>query len=218
MGRRVPDTLKPTMRSMNFSEFCEFLLARLYELDRDIRPGADFDVRQIAEELVQDIPYTWPSDAAVELGNQGLVRPLRAGGGAVYARMSGAGRLFVEQRQADPESIVHEYQKHPTYFITISGSSNQVAVGNQGPTTQSLSTSAPSDVLNLLTAIEASIRADASLAPEQREAALEDVQAAREQLEKTRPNARAAGHILGSLGSIAAIADQVEKVVHMLGH
>jgi hypothetical protein len=47
----------------------------------------------------------------------------------VEASVTGRGRLEVERRARDAETVTQAYREHPTYFINIEGSGHQIAVG-----------------------------------------------------------------------------------------
>lgn len=120
-----------------FTEFCEFVLARLYDLDKE-RPVEFIDLNELAAELTSEIPPNWPFEAMQALEADRFVNGVAAMGNPphVEAMITGRGRIEVERRARDAETVTHAYQQNPTYFINIEGSGHQIAVGGDGITSQ----------------------------------------------------------------------------------
>lgn len=119
---------------MNFTEFVDFVLLRLYELDAEVSHWAGVDVEKLAAELREPVPPRWPADAVEYLRTRGL-----AGGGEtdqiVGASITGAGRMYVEGRQHET-SMIEDYRAQPGNFVIVTGSGNTIAVDTQGDVSQ----------------------------------------------------------------------------------
>jgi hypothetical protein len=59
-------------KKLSFTECVQFVLARLYELDRG--DGTYVDVKEISAELKVHVPEFWPFEAVQVLAQQGLVQ------------------------------------------------------------------------------------------------------------------------------------------------
>lgn len=126
-----------------------------------------------------------------------------------------AGRLYVEQ--GGDTGIIDEYKQHRSNFVIVSGSHNQVAVGVEGDVHQtSVQAGVPQEAFDLLDQIEQGIAADQMLEAQEREHALTDVRAARDQLQRKEPNKRAALGLLDPLAKIATVGGFVAKLVTLL--
>lgn len=199
---------------VSFREFVELMLARLAEADRD-HPGTWVDMFPLAEQLRQNVPDDWVFEAREVLENRGLVSPLKVLGRTALARLTGEGRLFVED--GGSTGIIEEYRQMPSHFVIVSGSGHNVAVGNEGDVTQtSIETGVPDEAWTLLDEIERTLHA-ATLAERDRREAVEDVRTARLQLERPRPNKSAAIALLDPLAKIASVGSFVVRLVGLLG-
>jgi hypothetical protein len=199
---------------LTFTEFVELMLARLVEADRE-KPGEYVDMIPLAAELKQEIPQDWVFDARNALEVRGLVDPLKVLGQTAPAKLTGEGRLFVEQ--GGGTGVIDEYQKHPSNFVIVSGTGHQVAVATQGDVTQTyVETGVPKEAWELLDQVEQAIGSDDTLSGGDRELALADVRAARTQLERPEPNKRAAIGLLDPLAKLATVGDFIEKLVTVL--
>jgi hypothetical protein len=199
---------------VSFREFVELMLARLAEADRD-HPGTWVDMFPLAEQLRQNVPDDWVFEAREVLENRSLVSPLKVLGRTAPARLTGEGRLFVED--GGSTGIIEEYRQAPSHFVIVSGSGHNVAVGNQGDVTQtSLERNVPGEAWTLLDEIEQSLE-QAGLSDRDRREALEDVRTARLQLERPQPNKSAAIALLDPLAKIASVGNFVTRLVGLLG-
>jgi len=199
---------------LSFTEFVELMLARIVEADRQ-EPGAYVDMIPLADELRQDIPIDWVFDAREALELRGLVDPMKVIGRIAPAKLTGEGRLYVEQ--GGDTGVIDEYRQHPSNFVIVSGTGHQVAVGVQGDVSQSSGDAGvPEEVWELLDAIEEKLRADTSLDQRAREDALSDVTMARAQLERPEPNKRAALALIDPLAKVAAIGEFVARLGGLL--
>jgi hypothetical protein len=137
------------------------MLARIVEADRQ-QPGAYVDMIPLAEELRQDIPIDWVFDAREALEVRGLVDPMKVIGHIAPAKLTGEGRLYVEQ--GGDTGVIDEYRQHPSNFVIVSGTGHQVAVGVQGDVSQtSGDVGVPAEVWELLDAIEKKLGEDPTL-------------------------------------------------------
>lgn len=117
-----------TPQKLRFTEFVELVLVRLYELDTG---SPEFiDVNEIAAELREPVPGTWPYEAVKVLDDRGLVDAALAFASA-HALITGEGRLFVEAREDVRSSTIHQYRTHPGNFVFVSGTGHQVVVGSE---------------------------------------------------------------------------------------
>jgi hypothetical protein len=199
---------------LSFTEFVELMLARLVEADRQ-QPGAYVDLVPLAEELKQETPQAWIFDARTALEQRGLVRALKVLGRTAPAMLTGEGRLYVEQ--GGETGIINEYTHHRSNFVIVTGSNNQIAVGVEGDVHQtSVTAGVPREAFDLLDRIEELISSDQSLVDEDRNEALDDVRAARGQLEKKEPNKRAAIALLDPLAKIATVGGFIAKILSLL--
>jgi hypothetical protein len=115
---------------VTFTEFVNFVLTRLYELDGQASTWVGVDVEKLAEELPEPVPSRWPLDAVDVLRARGL-----ASAGdvdqVVGASISGEGRLHVER-----EGLIEQYGRGSTNIVYVTGSGNTVAVDVDGSVTQ----------------------------------------------------------------------------------
>jgi hypothetical protein len=201
---------------LTFTDFVELVLARLYDLSGN--ESVFIDVDEITAEL--NAPETWAFDAVQYLDERGYVKAALAFASSA-ALITGAGRMHVEEKQREADSITHQYRERPQIvqnFVSVSGSGHQVAVGVEGDVTQtSLAPETRDEILRLLVDIEAGIGSAEELSPSERGEYLADVETVRAQLKKREPNKMAISTVLTPLTQIAAIAGPVLEVLHMLG-
>jgi hypothetical protein len=208
-NRRVAEQL-------SFTEFADFVLARLYELGSS-PDGHLHDVREIAGELKAPVPDDWPAEAVSVLESRGYVVGALAFQGAAEASILGEGRLYVEGK-AHETKVIDEYRERPSNFVVVSGSGHQVAVGVAGDVTQfRLADDDREELLRLLDEIVSRLEVEPSLAVEERVAYLADIDATRSQIARATPNLKAAASIIEPLGSVAAISELVIAALRLLG-
>lgn len=204
-------------KRLDFTEFMEFVLARVYELDETVGSGGFHDVNEIAAELAEPVPENWPSEVVESLKDRGLIAGYRAFGGEAGATLTGEGRLFVERAAREKESVVWEYRERPSNIVIVSGSGHQVAVGNEGDVSQtSINADVREEVRTLLGQIEEALLEDESLDEDERADALADVRAAQGQFEKREPNRQAVLALLGPLSKLASVGAFVIKIGELL--
>src|SRR4051812_42140639 len=97
-------------RALRFTEFVEYVLVRLYDLDTG--EGDLIDAQQIAAELQEPVPSTWPFEAVEYLDQIGYATAALAMASA-QAVIRPAGRIQVEERQRQANTIAHEYRAEP---------------------------------------------------------------------------------------------------------
>lgn len=204
--------------SLTFTDFVEFVLVRLYDLDSGELSFIDVDA--IAAEL-KGVPPTWAADAVQFLDQQGYVKAALAFASS-QAIITGAGRMRVEQKQREADSIAHRYREHPQEivqnFVTVMGTGHQVAVGVKGDVSQTSITPGERDeILRLLADIALGIGDTDELSPSERGDVLADLDTVRAQLQKREPNRTAIAAVLTPLVQIATVAGPVLEVLHMLG-
>jgi hypothetical protein len=135
---------------------------------------------------------------------------------ALRQKITGEGRIFVEEQARKQDSVIHEYRERPSNFVVVMGTGHQVAMGNEGPVIQTaLGDDVRKCILALLDQIEEKIRSDASFG-ERQDDLLTDVASARTQIEKDVPNRRAVSEILDPLAKVAAISGPVLRVIELL--
>jgi hypothetical protein len=195
-----------------FSEFVDLVLVRLYELDR--QDSDNFvNLSAIQEEIKEEIPVSWLIDAAKVLQSRGLAQCMFTFGG-VHAHISGAGRLYVEEGRGFTKQI--EQNRSSYYNIHVSGSDNQIIAGpSNGSTTQTISKVQDSGPwTRLIDSIEAKVKSDSSLAPNEKEQAISYVNVVRGELRKPEPNQTIVTAVLEPLSHILSIASQVANLIN----
>jgi hypothetical protein len=125
---------------MTFTEFTDFILARLYELDARADSYQTHDIVLMSRELRNPVRNEWPKDAVDVLVGRGLAKLVETSGGrqlghGAVAGISGEGRLYVEGREHRTK-IIEEYRRHPANLVFVGGERNQVSVGTEGRVTQ----------------------------------------------------------------------------------
>lgn len=201
----------PTMR---FSEFVDFLLVRLFELERTQGAGGYFLLNDIAKELKEAIPVAWVVDAGRVLEARRLATCALQIGGHVRAQLTGEGRLFVEEERGAVKKVREELA-----HIIVTGSNNQIAVagGNQINLTQTLGIEKEREpAFRLLAEIEAFLKGDKSLGDDSRADYLTDLEMVRAQLRKREPNRSALAAILEPLSQVTSIATKIADLVRLL--
>ena len=203
---------------MTFTEFVDFVLVRLYELDREHGSNwVGFDVDEIAAELREPVPRGWVADAIEVLRHRGL-----AGAGqtdqVMGASISGEGRLYVEGRQHQTE-VIEEYRREPTNFVFVSGTSNQVAVGVHGEVIQvSVPAATREQALALVGELRERLQTDDILDPTVRSEALDDVDAIEGQFQRKRINKTAVTALLGEVAQVATVTEVAVKLSELVRH
>lgn len=193
-----------------FTDLVNWLLARLYEYDG---PDDYPDLRKLVAELDSPVRLDELLDAAHLLDDNGLIEALFTGGMNVAARITGPGRLLLEEARADKSETTLGN------VVTITGSGNVVAVGNMGDVRQTaLNGKMLERIFVLLGDALAALETDESLAPDEREDAVADIMAVQTQLRRTRPNLGAVRAHLAPLERLVPVGALVVEILSLLQH
>ncbi len=204
---------------LTFTGFTELLLARLHEAEKTEGEMVFINLRPLAAGLKADVSDGWVRQAATYLHNQGLIHQVQGIGGAegaVQAMLTPEGRLFVEREEGT--GLIRRYHENPTNYVVVSGSGNQIVVGNQGDVSQTMTNVQQTHVLQLFDRLTAEIEADDVLDEDEKAELQSDVSIARLQIEKRKPNLGAAVAILKPLGQLATFGSTVAELLKALGH
>lgn len=202
-------------QSMTFSKFIDFLLVRLYDLERQNGAGRYFSLNAIAKELKEEVPIAWVRDAGKVLESRMLASCIFMLGGHVQAQISGEGRLVVEGERGD--DIKKEMPN--LVSVTVSGSNNQVVVagGDQRQTTQMLTIEEEREpAFSLIKEMADELARDASLGEQTRDDALTDLAQIKAQLKKREPNRPALAALLEPLSQVTSIATRVAELIKLI--
>lgn len=201
-----------------FSEFIDLILARLYELEQSQGASSFFDVNAINEQLKEPVDAQWVFDAGKVLESRGLAQCVFAFGGVCQARLTGEGRLFVEERRDRASETIGKYYRHPDNYVVVSGIGNKVVVGGRDVTANQ-NTSIQQErapAFQLLGNIRNRVADDQRLSEQERGDVLSDLDMVEQQLRKREPNRSALAAILEPLGQIASIAGLVSTLIRLL--
>lgn len=207
-----------TALKLNFSQFIDLLLARLYDAQRE-NPEGMVDLNEIATDLRESVPEDWVVDAAKVMQARGLADCMISYG-ACRARLTGQGMLFIEEGRGS--GAIRQYREDPTQFfqhVHVSGSgSHQVIVGNNpsGITQTSTAERERPQVFHLIEQIQDRISSDPTLGQAEREEIASDIESVRQQMKKRVPNLSAVAAILEPMGRIASVAGQVAMLIKNL--
>jgi hypothetical protein len=131
--------------SLTFRQFLEILLARLSAADQTAAGAELIDLRELAAELVADIPDAWVWQAAEVMEAEGLANTALTLGGNAHAMITGQGRLFLED--GGRSGILAVYNRAPQAFLRLSDD-NAAIEAEAGPTTVNVDASRPSVFLS----------------------------------------------------------------------
>lgn len=197
---------------MTFTEFIDLVLVRLYDLGDS---NALHSVNQIADELREPVPEDWPRKAAQSLESRGFVMAAISAGDSAHALITGDGMLYVEGK-SHATSAIETYRAQPSIYVTITGDSNQVAVTGSGSIAQTASENLK-EILGLFEEIAETLR-EATLDQDELQEYLVEVETAKRQVTKPKPNLAAARALLEPLANVAVVAELVQQVLRLLGH
>jgi hypothetical protein len=206
-----------TATKMKFSEFVDLLLARLYELEQQSQTGNEYlDLNEIARQLVSPIPSGWVFDAGKVLESRNLAQCVFTLGGGCHAMLTGEGRIYVEEERGT--GIIRQFHQSPQNYVVVSGSSNQVVVGDsQSGVTQTLTVERERrPAFELLDAIENQLKTDPTIDEPEKEDLLTDVGMIRGQLRKREPNRVALAALLEPLSKVASVGGFVLNLIKLL--
>jgi hypothetical protein len=208
-------------QELTFTRFAELMLARTYEREKRNRPKTGgpkmvgptvfIAASEVMADVAPHVPDHWFWEAAQYLDEQGLVNASIMDSGDAFLKMTGRGRVFVEQEEGT--GVIREYRKQDQ-FVVVLGDGNQVAVGH-GQTVQQRGSFSAEEAVELLD--QADQRLQASDLPEvERADALADVETIRTQVKKEKPNVAVIRTTLAALGAIDVVADLAEKLGNVI--
>lgn len=199
-----------TRTALKFGQFIDLLMARLLEQEQEAPSGALVDLNEVARELNVSVPDQWIFDAGKVLESRGSAQVIFTMGGGCHARLTGEGRLYVEEERGT--GIIHEYHEAPAQFISVSGTVNQVIDVPQAVTIER--ERAPA--FRLLSQLKDALRRDPTMSDSEREDLLTDVQMVEQQLKKREPNRAVLAALLEPLSRVASIGGFIADLVRLL--
>lgn len=199
--------------SYKFTDFVDLLLVALYEADQSDTGGDYQDLDALASTIKGEVPPDWVFDAAKVLHTRGLADVIFTFGGT-EGKISGQGRLYVEAGMG----FTKEAQaSHNNFYVTVSGSGNQVVTGQDASgVSQTTSQQESSPALRLLKEMEAKINSDAVLPGHTKLEATTYIKLLRFEVAKAEPNRTLIATLLESLSKIASIAGNVASFIRLL--
>lgn len=204
--------------SLKFGQFLDLLMARLVERQTEAPAGTLIDLNQVARDLKVEVPDQWVFDAGKVLESRGWAQVLFTFGGGCHARLTGEGRLYVEEERGT--GIIHEYHQAPDRFVSVSGTNNQVIIGSTiGTVSQTVTIEqerAPS--FRLLDQIKDVLRRDPILDDSERQDLLSDVQMVEQQLKRREPNRAVLAALLEPLSRVASIGGFVADLIRLFNN
>jgi hypothetical protein len=198
--------------TIKFTEFVDQLLVRLYDLDAE-SPGEFHNLSAIAESLKTDVPAEWVFDAGKVLESRALADVLFTFGGT-DAKISGEGRLYVEEGRGTTKDIQDNPQN---YYVTVSGNNNQVITGS---TTQAVAQTITIEqerapAFAIVDQILRKLAEDPTLPGAQRQESLTYANLIKLELAKPEPNRNLIAAVLDPLSKVASIAGAVASLVRL---
>jgi hypothetical protein len=195
---------------LTFTKFAELVLARTAEWEKQHGSSNLFPVRELMADLVPSVDEHWPWQAADVLQKRGLVKAIIPFGGDAQVMLTPEGRIFVEQEQT---ALIRDYRNSPQVVVTV-GDGNQVAVGH-GQTVQQSGSFSAEEAIELLDEAEERLRAS-DLPDGVRDDALADVETAKAQLKKEKPNLAIVKTTVEALRGVNAVADLADRLYGLL--
>jgi hypothetical protein len=205
--------------TLTFTAYCDLVLARLYEAEREAErnPGtpAVINVDDLMADITeQGVPEGWAWDAAAWIINQGFGHDYLTDQTATTA-LTPDGRIYVEAERGT--GIIGRYHQG-SQFVVVTGDGNQVAVGHGQTVTQAIQGDlSKEEISDLLDEAETALQADTTLTNTDRQDALADVTSMRTQIAKAAPNRQALTALAAGLASVASLADTADKIHQALG-
>lgn len=205
-----------TRTTLKFGQFIDLLMARVLEREREAPSGALVDLNEVARELNVGVPDQWIFDAGKVLESRGWAQVIFTMGGGCHARLTGEGRLYVEEERGT--GIIREYHEAPAQFISVSGTANQVIVGSAtGGVSHAVTIEQErAPAFRLLSQLKDALQRDPAMGDSEREDLLSDIQMIEQQLRKREPNRAALAALLEPLSRVASIAGFVADLVRLL--
>jgi len=197
---------------IKFGQFIDLLMARLLELEQETGAGVLIDLNEISRELKVSVPDQWIFDAGKVLESRGWAQVVFTMGGGCHARLTGEGRLYVEEERGT--GIIREYHEAPAQFITVSGTGKVIAAADVSHTVMIERERAPA--FRLLGQIKDALQRDPTMTESEREDLLTDVNIVEQQLRKREPNRAVLAALLEPLSQITSIAGFTTDLVRLL--
>jgi hypothetical protein len=205
-----------TDATVNFSGLIELILARLYDLERGARPGTMFDLNAVAKDLRVQIPTQWIFDAGKVLESRGWAEVLFTFGGGCHARLTGEGRIYVEEEHG--KGLIREYHEAPRRFFSAdpdpAGRDVTSATRSQHATIEREREPA----LELLRQMDDVLRHEASVTEDQRADLLIDVEMIERQMRKREPNRAALAALLEPLSRVPSLSAPVMDLIRLFNN
>ena len=190
----------------------DLLLTCLYDFDRT-RPGDYPALSEVHAAIKAAVPEQWILDAASVLNSRGLIEWLPEIGGYGYARLSGQGRLYVE----DGTPTIKRAREAPNHFFVTGDHAQIVVAGDYGTVTQNQSVdSRRQPAFRIIDDLAKKLGADSSLGDDEKSELKVDLETVRSQLMKRSPNMTVVANLLSGLRNVASVASDVAKLVALL--
>lgn len=201
--------------ALKFGEFVDLIMARLVDREQQTPAGTLIDLHQVARDLNVTVPDQWVFDAGKILESRGWAQVIFTFGGGCHARLTGEGRLYVEEERGT--GIIRQYHQAPARFVSVSGS-GQVAIGNtQGGISQTVTIEQErAPAFRLLDQMKNVVQRDPTITNSEREDILSDVQMVEQRLRKREPNHAVLAALLDPLSRVAPIGGFVADLVRLL--
>lgn len=207
-----------TKQKVSFSDFIGLILLKLYEIDKNEKYGNYIQLKPLLENLKIEYPYDWLLDAARVMEARGLTNNIYEWGGHVAAKISGEGRLFVEEkRQETEDNIIKKYDNNPRNYNIVIGSTGTQIIQESSKAIQKISLyESRKEMFDILGEIKTRITKLESLSEDQKEDLKIDLQSIENQLKKKEPNRTVLSDLLEPFGKIIEIASLVSRLIAMI--
>jgi hypothetical protein len=208
--RPAHKTTRPQKLTITFTELVDLVLAILYDRERwaigegKTSPISYLDLDRIVGDLKVRIPRDWMSDVGKVLESRGLADCIYTFGGGCQAKITGQGRLLVEESKQKYDELVDKL--FDEYLL------EEAVAGPSIPRTLQEERKAAFDVLKQ---IKRSLRKDTTISPEQRRDLLNNVGIIEVQLNRLEPNRPLIASVLQPLSDLQTIAPAVRTLVKL---
>ncbi|HEY5316018.1 MAG TPA: hypothetical protein VIK18_26050 [Pirellulales bacterium] len=199
-----------------FTDVLDLLLVGLYHFARDLAPAHFLVLDAVNRHLRNPVPTAMLREAGKVLQSRRLVQCMFPLGGRCYAKLTGEGRMYVEEKRGS--GITEAYWNDPSaLFINFSGPSEAADPITEKDLADGRRTAEFREpALEIVDSIKSALRADESLDDQTRSDALSDIDVVFHQLMRIEPNLQAIAAILAPLADIGAIAEKVANLVDAL--
>ena len=109
--------------ALKFGQFIDLIMARLLEREQETPAGYLIDLNHVARELNVNVPDQWVFDAGNVLESRGWAQVIFTFGGRCQARLTGEGRLDVEEERGNARISCPTFK----WSSSSSGSVNRIA-------------------------------------------------------------------------------------------